>query len=331
MELDPIAAIETLYRTDVVGQEWLVAVAHAVRPLLDPGDIGVHGGFYHSSREQPFVPEEPLMLGFTPRTRAVFDEGMAGLNEDFIVGSFLASGITRGAAVAGWRQIPTVRDGAFASAGLIDVLNMAVVEPDGSGCALASFRREAAVLRGPESHLLRALFRHFAAAHRLQRGLRGGRQAAPDRAAAVLASNGRVLHARGAATDPIHQLALRAAVARSEDSRGRRRRRDPHGALDAWASLVAGRWTLVDYFDHDGQRYLLALDNGVASRGLAALTSRERDVVRRAVLGATNKVIAYDLGISHSTVRVLVARAARKLGVRTRQELVDLLASQDLD
>jgi two-component system response regulator FixJ len=54
----------------------------------------------------------------------------------------------------------------------------------------------------------------------------------------------------------------------------------------------------------------------------AQLTKREREVVQRAQLGHDNKSIAYDLGIAHSTVRVLVARAEIKLGVSTRQELL---------
>ena len=52
------------------------------------------------------------------------------------------------------------------------------------------------------------------------------------------------------------------------------------------------------------------------------LTEREHQIVALAVLGQHNKLIAYNLGISHSTVRVLMARAARKLGARSRDELI---------
>jgi DNA-binding NarL/FixJ family response regulator len=36
---------------------------------------------------------------------------------------------------------------------------------------------------------------------------------------------------------------------------------------------------------------------------------REQQVVALATLGRTNKFIAYELGLAHSTVRVLMARA----------------------
>jgi len=52
------------------------------------------------------------------------------------------------------------------------------------------------------------------------------------------------------------------------------------------------------------------------------LTGREREIVELALLGSENKCIAYDLGLSDSTVRVLMRRAAIKLGVRTRRELL---------
>jgi DNA-binding CsgD family transcriptional regulator len=55
---------------------------------------------------------------------------------------------------------------------------------------------------------------------------------------------------------------------------------------------------------------------------LEGLTLRERDVLARALAGDSSKVIAYDLGLAHSTVRVLLARAAKKLGARSPGELL---------
>jgi DNA-binding CsgD family transcriptional regulator len=49
------------------------------------------------------------------------------------------------------------------------------------------------------------------------------------------------------------------------------------------------------------------------------LTEREREVLARARDGHTYKEIAYDLGIAASTVRVLVHRAAARLGVTCRE------------
>jgi DNA-binding CsgD family transcriptional regulator len=78
----------------------------------------------------------------------------------------------------------------------------------------------------------------------------------------------------------------------------------------------SGRWTTVCELAVDGQRYRLVRED------TRALTPRERDVVEHVLRGSSNKVIAYDLGIAHATVRVLVSRAMHKLGVRDRAELV---------
>jgi DNA-binding CsgD family transcriptional regulator len=44
--------------------------------------------------------------------------------------------------------------------------------------------------------------------------------------------------------------------------------------------------------------------------------------VALALLGRSNKLIAYELGLAHATVRVLTARAASKLGVTSRAALL---------
>jgi DNA-binding CsgD family transcriptional regulator len=54
-----------------------------------------------------------------------------------------------------------------------------------------------------------------------------------------------------------------------------------------------------------------------------SLSEREREVVALALKGCGNKTIAYELGLAHSTIRVLMARAASKFGAKTRQELLE--------
>jgi DNA-binding CsgD family transcriptional regulator len=66
-------------------------------------------------------------------------------------------------------------------------------------------------------------------------------------------------------------------------------------------------------------------------RGPAALSAQERRVLACAKLGHHNKLIGYELGIASSTVRVLLARAAAKLGVRTRRDLLLALNDVSLD
>jgi DNA-binding CsgD family transcriptional regulator len=54
---------------------------------------------------------------------------------------------------------------------------------------------------------------------------------------------------------------------------------------------------------------------------LDRLTQRERQVVALYRLGAGSKLIAHELGIADATVRVLLGRAARRLGVNRPRAL----------
>jgi DNA-binding NarL/FixJ family response regulator len=120
------------------------------------------------------------------------------------------------------------------------------------------------------------------------------------------------------------------AAASSLDSLRTQRRREGRGALDAWHPSTNGRWTLVDEFEEGGRRYIVARENEVQACGVERLTNRERQVVLHAALGFTNKEIAHALGISDTTVRVLMSRAAVRLGVRSRDELLALPEVQQM-
>ena len=61
-----------------------------------------------------------------------------------------------------------------------------------------------------------------------------------------------------------------------------------------------------------------------AARRIAALTSRERQVVEMVVEGNPNKQVAYVLGISQRTVETHRATAMKKIGARTLSELIHL-------
>jgi len=89
-----------------------------------------------------------------------------------------------------------------------------------------------------------------------------------------------------------------------------------------WKALVRGRWSLLDQTDHEGHRYIVARQKDLVALKPSALTAREHEVLEYASLGHRNKVIAYELGIADSTVRVLLARAAAKMGARSREELL---------
>jgi DNA-binding CsgD family transcriptional regulator len=166
-----------------------------------------------------------------------------------------------------------------------------------------------------------SLSRHLAAAQRLRRRFEGRRVSA-ESVDAVLDTRGRVRHANGTAADRVNRdLLLRAARA-MDHARTRRGRDDPLRAIQEWEGLVGHGWTLVEHFDRDGCRYVLAIDNRRKRPSIQLLSERERPVVEHALLGCPNKAIAYELGLAHLTVRVLIARAAAKVGAHSREQLL---------
>jgi DNA-binding CsgD family transcriptional regulator len=143
-----------------------------------------------------------------------------------------------------------------------------------------------------------------------------------------------VHHATGTAKAPKSLAALRGGTLAIEQARGKLRKDAPERALDIWKGLVVARWTLVDHFESDGRRFVLAQENESETSSGTALSLREHQVLANAALGRTNKEIAYALGIGHSTVRVLLARAAKKLGAHARADLIrrfEALSTADQD
>jgi len=146
---------------------------------------------------------------------------------------------------------------------------------------------------------------------------------APEAGEAVLTVQGKLLHAQGEAALATARRALQTA-ARDITHARTALRGDAHRALGMWKGLVSAQWTLVDRFERDGERYVVARENAPQVNGLVALTPTERFVVAYAARGSTTKEIAYTLGISATTVRVLLMRAARRYGVRSRKALLAL-------
>ena len=146
---------------------------------------------------------------------------------------------------------------------------------------------------------------------------------ATHRVEAILDTNGQFLHAEGEAASKTARERLRNGAATTDLARGGQRRRRGAEALDAWHPVTAVRLTVVDRFEEDGQRYVVAREDATSAAGFETFTDRERQIVVKAALGSSNKEIAGAFGISEATVRVLMARAAHRLGVHTRKALLE--------
>lgn len=84
---------------------------------------------------------------------------------------------------------------------------------------------------------------------------------------------------------------------------------------------LGGRWTIAEEFIRDGFQYRL-LRRPVATSAAPRLTKREEAALELALAGHGNKTIAQLLVVSPSTVGVLLFRAATKLDVTSRTELL---------
>lgn len=187
---------------------------------------------------------------------------------------------------------------------------------------------------------------HLGAAFRMR-----NRRVVDEAPGVIIDQNDRVQHVEPGLAD--------ADLARIRDAaaavhRARRIRMSPEAVLAAWRALYGGRWSVVESVERDGRRLLVARPNaplrncepptsGESVRHRRAETARQLSPQEARVLAAlakghSNKLIAYELGLTTSTVGTLLARAARKLGCKTRialaragRALADRLSDQRID
>jgi DNA-binding CsgD family transcriptional regulator len=208
-----------------------------------------------------------------------------------------------------------------------DGLGMSSFDPSGSGVYLIAPLLTVTTLTDKSRERWQMLASHFGAAHRLRRALL---DAGPEpttglpHGAEVLIdpTTFRVAEAHGPAQSAGALEALREAALRVDRARGKLRESDPAQALALWKALVRGRWSTVDWFDSDGRRFVLGLPNAPDVTDPRGLTEREMQVVALVLFGQSNKLIAYNLGLSAGRISTLLRSAMRKIGAQTRGQLI---------
>jgi DNA-binding CsgD family transcriptional regulator len=316
---DLVAVLESIYDVEAEVDVWLKRVVDTARTHLDHG-LGVLGFIYDASVPVRMQLVSSAFVGNAPMTHQQAVDIIARLPPGYIESTFRAVPCALGRDAGGidplWRDL-------FEPMGIHDLFNVNGVDPSGHGFYLGGFLGKRGRLPPRLRRTWSRIATHLATGYRLRRRLTGSIAApAIDGAEAILRPDGRVNHAEEPARcrGSIEQLSR--AVKARERARGALRRSDPDEAVHEWRGLIAARWTLVDHFETGGKRYLVARRNDPPIRNVSYLTLRERQAVAFASLGHTNKLIAYEMGISASTVGVLLHRAARKLGTTTRGDLV---------
>ncbi len=325
---DPLSAIEAAYAWEDSAEDWLRSIARAMLPM--EAGFGAYARIDDLSRPE------------APRVKAgVWERGTVAGWMDVV--NRLQAGAPPQLMRALYEQLPPVayvRDRlralplemqdswtrSRAAVGIRDVLGVFAHDIDGQcvhlGIPLPTPRR----FHPRTVHRLSRVAAHLTSAVRLRRA---GSSPSTDSAGtdAVIAPSGEVQHAVGAARERGARERLARAARDVERARGRLRRADPDRALAIWRGLVDGTWSLVDHWDSDGRRYVLARENSPTLLDPKALTRRESVIVAFLARGYSEKYVAYLLGVSATTVAMQFASARRKLGVRSRQELIALFSS----
>ena len=313
-----MGTVEAAYSLDGTDAEWLARVLDAMRPDLERGG----GSYAFTCRidrqkveigsayvERGLDPEFASMVAELNRTApdAFFDiiarnVVLCGAFLD-VVGNRLQSHLHAVAGQSGTRDALAL----FAQDGEGHAIN---VTAPSSQRAYASPR-----VRG----IWNRVGLHVSSAMRLRRRFAHAR----DAHNAVFAPSGALVHAEGALRDDrASRRVLGDAVRSMERARTTAERSDPVKALELWRGLVGGEWSLVDGWEKGGHRYVAAYKNAPHVHDPRALAPLERIVLKYASLCASNKEIAFALGLSESTVATAVSHVLRKLGCRRRTDLV---------
>jgi DNA-binding CsgD family transcriptional regulator len=329
-----VALLEAIYAIEREDGDWLRQVLEATTALCGQ-EHHYLGYFYDASDVEAFDVWNVCAIDLPPEVDEAFKATRLKVGPALLkatlrrvhVGSTRRTGMPHVAPLLERR----------ARVGWGDIFTVNGLDPSGTGCLLTIGTREPEFAPPPrEMGVYARIAKHLATAFRCRRRLGISKVPhAPPRepeepaAEAILDARGRFVHAQGealskAAREQIHE------AARTIDAIRTKGRKAGGPALDLWRPMVAARWTLVESFEENGRRYVVARENQAPAEKLEALTQRERQVVLQAALGFTTKEIAYALGLSDSTVRVLMARAVKRFGARSRAELLAQPELQDV-
>jgi DNA-binding CsgD family transcriptional regulator len=208
--------------------------------------------------------------------------------------------------------------------GVMDFFGVLSLDPSGHaiwfGAPMPDLRRPTS----QESATWTRIAAHVTAGARLRRTLlsQADGHASPE---AVLSPSGEVQHAESSAQGRTARDILREAALRMDRARSKKVRVDSDEALKLWSALVGGRWSLVDRFDRDGRRFIVAHRNEPRVSDPRALSARERQVLAFLASGDSLKMTAYSLGISMTSVSRHRATAMKKLGIKSAAEVLALV------
>ena len=241
----------------------------------------------------------------------IIEQGFAGLSPEYVEGSKRVRGSL--ATEADGMDQPGIRFWLEAF-GVRDVLTVMSVDASGVGAIVIVNLAETAHAEARKNESLAQVAAHVLGAYHL-------REESPNAPEAVFHASGELLESsqeiREADTFSDLTSAVRALGTLRNASSNEAR------ALGTFTSRVDATWSVLAEVTDGSHEWIVARRNAPPTLPLPeTLTQRERQVMTLLLLGRTPKLAAYELGIAHSTVRVLVSRALGKLGATTVNEVL---------
>jgi DNA-binding CsgD family transcriptional regulator len=318
MNGDVLSIIEAAYAESADADEWLGGALAAMHAQLDQGG-GVLARRFHlqpasiwqgATRAVGVAPED---VAATDRAAAYLadlpgPEAMAVARQMFP----LAPVAARLSHLIGPSMMANLVTNY--SRPVTDSVGVVAADPSGHGCVFFRIEEKARPPSRRAIVLWERIAAHLVTGYRLARERHG-------KAEAVLDPGGKVLHREKEVTRD-DASTLSDAAKGIDRARGRLRRVDPERALDLWKGLVSGRWSLVDQFDLDGRRLVVAKRNTITPHAWSAVSEREAQILAYLAEGQAPKLIAYQFGMSMASVYADLSRIMRKLSVGSRLELI---------
>jgi hypothetical protein len=319
MRSDLIQAVEACYDLSLALEPWLAAVAQALHPLMDRGHgVGAWtyapGAWTTGNRPIGLANELGERMFATP----------AHFTADELARAYLGARVGTLRERLGYSEDRIRKHPAFSlhqGAGIEDFLGLTVSDAAGRGALVVAPQSTTAGTPAPLMRRLERIGAHLHAALRLRSAL----EQLDD---AVLDPEGRALHAEGHAKPLETRERLRNAVVAISRARSRAGRQNGDEALSTWQALVAGRWSIVERFDTDGRRFLLARRNVPGAGPAAPMPPIEQHALLLRAQGLALKVIAYELGVSQALVSRAIASGLKRLGLQSETELFPLFLAQ---
>jgi DNA-binding CsgD family transcriptional regulator len=323
---DELAVVEAAYALGGTESDWVAGLARAAGAVLDEG-WGMTATTWTGTP-----------AGISLRTMST-SGGPLGLPEAALeamqMSREIQSGLVRNApctslALAGGSRLVDRDDGSrgLVRLGIRDAFTVLAIDGTGFVTGISAYRSQPTRPPRGTVALWSRIACHLSAGFRVRRSLSAAHAESGDRldpvrgSEAILKPGGKMAHAERPAQKA--HLALARAVVAIDRARTRAQRQDPDAALEAWRGLVEGRWSLVEHFDSDGQRFLVARKNDPDARGPRGLEARERLVLAHRARGISLKLIAYELGLSIPTVSRALRSGMTKLGISSHEQLVAL-------